>query len=163
MADPTRAAQLVQEDSYGSRGIGYNERAVGEERLLFDAERGSIDVDRQPLWASDKGKGRSEDEDEDDMAWEPPQTSEQAHRRRVSDAAQHQASQHGSSSSHRRRESNGGAGGQMSAMEKRRIRLLWWKAAGINVLFILAWYTFSTVISVYSECCRAGRPRRAHY
>lgn len=159
MADPPRAAQLVSEDAYSSRGIGYNELpAAAEERLLFDAERASTDVEGEratPYWA--KGKGRSEDGEEDDMAWEPPPTAEQAHRRRMSGEAQYQPPtqqrQHGSASSNRRG-SEGGAGGGGSAMtslEKRRIRLLWWKAAGVNVLFICAWYTFSTCISVYSE------------
>lgn len=155
MADPTRAAQLVQEDAYSARGIDYNERAVGDERLLFDGERGSVDVDRQPLYSSNyKGKGRSEDGEEDDMAWEPPGTPQENQRRRLSDqrqfapaSAQHQQHHAG----HARRGSAGGSG--LSTMEKRRIRLMWWKAAGINVLFILAWYTFSTVISVYSESC----------
>lgn len=31
------------------------------------------------------------------------------------------------------------------------LRLLWYRHAGINVLFILAWYSFSTLISLYNK------------
>lgn len=166
MADPSRAAHLIEEDAYSSRGIGYNELpAAAEERLLFDAERASSsEVTRDaapPYWA--KGKGRSEDGEDDEMAWEPPPTAEQARRRSLSGEAQYQppsSRQHGSTSSDHHR---AGAGGATSSLDKRRIRLLWWKAAGINVLFICGWYTFSTCISVYSECYSVATVHGAPY
>lgn len=36
-----------------------------------------------------------------------------------------------------------------SASERER-RLIWWRRAGVNMLFIAAWYMWSTLISVYS-------------
>ncbi|GAA5960296.1 hypothetical protein JCM3765_002534 [Sporobolomyces pararoseus] len=35
--------------------------------------------------------------------------------------------------------------------KKKRLARLWWRAAAINVVFICAWYCFSTLISVYNK------------
>ncbi|GAA5906743.1 uncharacterized protein JCM6883_005675 [Sporobolomyces salmoneus] len=35
--------------------------------------------------------------------------------------------------------------------KRRRLSRLWWRAAAINVVFICAWYCFSTLISVYNK------------
>jgi hypothetical protein len=129
----------VSEDAYASRGVGYNElHTAAEERERFETERASSSSfeheGRTPYWA--KGKGRSEDEEEgegDDMTWEPPPTAEQVKRRRASGEAQYQTP-----SGHHRRHSRG-EGRPVSSLDARRIRMLWWREAGINVLFILAW------------------------
>ncbi|BGP26354.1 nucleotide-sugar transporter [Rhodotorula toruloides] len=45
-----------------------------------------------------------------------------------------------------------GQGGEKDgSVDKRRLRALWWRSAAVNVLFILAWYCFSTLISVYNK------------
>ncbi|KAM0790562.1 hypothetical protein ACM66B_004431 [Microbotryomycetes sp. NB124-2] len=45
----------------------------------------------------------------------------------------------------------GGAGASLSDLDNRTKQALWWRTAMINCLFIAAWYTFSTCISVYNK------------
>ncbi|KAK4703729.1 solute carrier family 35, member C2, partial [Phenoliferia sp. Uapishka_3] len=142
------AASLIREDTWASRGIGFNEtEAVADIHHLHDETR------RQ-----EKGKGRASnplDRDDassssssDDMGWEPTATKEQAERRRVSGEAQYQyptLHPNADLSSHHiqlgRRRSRSAS---VSSLDSRQRRIIWWKRAGINVLFIGAWYISSS-------------------
>ncbi|KAK4052502.1 hypothetical protein OIV83_002304 [Microbotryomycetes sp. JL201] len=48
-------------------------------------------------------------------------------------------------------QSGGGPLSSLSDLDKRTKQALWWRTAMINCLFIAAWYTFSTCISVYNK------------
>lgn len=171
MNDTQRAAQLVNDDALGSRGFAYSNLQLGEE------ERDLHEL--SPSSSSHKGKQRAyhDSDDPDDH-----------HGGRSSAAWARQSEENGAGlrrNSFSRMEAGGGAagrrgsnrlspGGRMSdKAEKERLRVLWWRSAAINLLFILSWsvpnkhgggarffllcsplcvcrYTFSTLISVYS-------------
>ena len=135
-ADPTLASQLVAEDSFASRGTTAR---VEEELELLRSER-----------ADQKGQQRQYDTAMPEQSTAP---SAPRHSRSHSDSSHDRLH-------HRRTESS----------SSRQRRLLWWREAAINVVYILAWcalsfssrrisliptfplrYTFSTVISVYSQ------------
>lgn len=151
--DTSKARQLVEEDAYSSRGINYNESTtVHDEHLLFDAERASSS-------SSSRRNDRYSDGDDDDggMEWEPRRSAD-GQRAGDEERAYRRASAGGrGTTAHSRTGSTSSAsaaGRGVSAAEKHRIRVLWWRAAAINCVFIGAWYTFSTCISVYSMFAR---------
>ncbi|KAL8293768.1 hypothetical protein RQP46_000469 [Phenoliferia psychrophenolica] len=155
-SDP--AAALVREDAWASRGINYNELPdVAEIHSVAEANYA-----RERSADKGKGKGRApldaetrdDDDSEGEMGWEPAATEEQAERRRRSGEAQYQyptfhensdLARHVQHQPRRRSRSD-----SVSELDSHQRRLLWWKNAGINILYIGAWYTFSTLISVYS-------------
>ncbi|KAM0753224.1 TPT-domain-containing protein [Meredithblackwellia eburnea MCA 4105] len=151
------AARLVQEDSYASRGALYGNDIVNASNIhdqLDEEER-----DLHGYSKVDKGKARGtnqesddDDEEEDGMRWAPQLAKRGSHipqdqyqnfpntqfSRRDSHGTNHQS----------RRSSRAREVEDLTASQR---RILWWKSAAINVLFICAWYTFSTLISIYNK------------
>ncbi|GAA5926195.1 uncharacterized protein JCM15063_000212 [Sporobolomyces koalae] len=127
MVDAPRAAHLVLEDSLASRGGGAY--AVIESETISDST-GATDG---------KGKGR-----------EVAQHPEQYATARMSDSDPDSGRPRRRSTEHRWPAPDIRSG-RSDATDKRRLRRLWWRAAFVNVLYICAWYCFSTLISVYNK------------
>lgn len=136
------AAALIREDAYSSRGGVFNSiSSTADLRHQLDQE---LELQARTSSRLDKGKGRAEEEDDDsdDMGWEPAATKEQAERRRLSGEAQYQYTNHPNTDlshnlNHARRRSGTGS---IGSIDSRKRSILWWRQAGINVLFIGAWY-----------------------
>lgn len=159
--DPNAARHLVEEDAYSSRGISYNPIvSAAEERLLFDEDKERQEQRLERSTRSISGVGDDDDDEDDDgMAWEPSRNSiqqegngtrqssvDQGWRRSIESASIPQRLQHNNEGG-----DNGSHHHTSSSIDKRRIRAMWWRSAMINCIFIGAWYTFSTCISVYSQ------------
>lgn len=158
--DPNAARQLVEDDAYSSRGINYNPiTSAAEERLLFDAERQDGD-----------DRDRERDDEDDGMAWEPSRSPLGRPRHSVDSSnagARHSqgsfaqlerdnADLNSPPAYHHRHQRHASHHDDttLTSLDKRKIRVMWWRAAAINCIFIAAWYTFSTCISVYSQYTR---------
>ncbi|GAA5859439.1 hypothetical protein JCM8547_006822 [Rhodosporidiobolus lusitaniae] len=143
MTDTQRAAQLVTDDALSSRGFNYS-----------DLQQAEDEHDLHPLSSTtSKGKERAyhDDEGETSAAW-ARQSEEHGAGLRRSSWARMEAGGGGAGGRKGSRSPGGLAGAGMSDKdEKERLRVLWWRSAAINVVFILAWYTFSTLISVYNK------------
>ncbi|GAA6038440.1 hypothetical protein JCM8097_007653 [Rhodosporidiobolus ruineniae] len=147
MNDTTRAAQLVTDDALSSRGFGYSSslQLAEDERALHDPQ-----LELSQLH-TDKGKQRAYHDDDDGDADHGRASGAWA---RESGEEEALGSRRGSYARLGRRASHGGAGqygGQAEKLDKHRLRVLWWRSAAVNVLFILGWYCFSTLISVYNK------------
>lgn len=132
MPDTLSASALIAEDSFSSRGINLDLTQRAEEELEL-------------LRSNSKGKQRADEFDPDDMSEAQSlrrnSTASYTEQRRRSHSS---SDPHSSHIHHRRSRST-----ESSSSHQRR--LLWWREAAINVVYILAWYTFSTVISVYNK------------
>ncbi|GAA5821383.1 hypothetical protein JCM3770_000347 [Rhodotorula araucariae] len=141
--DTQRAQQLVSADAHQSRGLPYSSTL-----LLADHERQSL-ASRDSVRAGVRLYDSDNDRDSDAAAatsgvWTGGD--EMVHAggaRRTSyarvDAGRTRAAQ------------RAGNGLREETLDERRLRALWWRSAAINVLFILAWYCFSTLISLYNK------------
>ncbi|GJN92516.1 hypothetical protein Rhopal_005546-T1 [Rhodotorula paludigena] len=155
--DTQRAAQLVTDDALESRGLAFRssdllaaeyQRSVDEPSPGYEltsygdsgtagAKRGLYDspgLDRaahSAAWGREAEDGPDEGEAESEV-------------RRASYARIEAGRRRG----HR---ASAGAYGESEKADKQRLRILWWRSAAINVLFILAWYCFSTLISLYNK------------
>lgn len=146
MADAHRAAQLVLDDAHSSRpalGLEYNPITLtADQHDQLDDTKPKHSPTRYSFSNNDVSKDwRSRRKSSVSVSersvqhgahneWEPPH--------RNGSTSQHASahSDHSPSSSRR--------GSRVSGIEAKRVRLLWWKAAGINCLFILAWYGSTT-------------------
>ncbi|GAA5883759.1 hypothetical protein JCM16303_002356 [Sporobolomyces ruberrimus] len=134
MADASRAAHLILDDSLSSRGgPAYQQLNESELELAspYSASNGK---------ALAKGKGRERDSTGDVEAYatggrfDEGGRHDEPRRRRLSASSITRTSRTNTTSE-----------------EKQRLRRLWWRAAMVNVVFIIAWYCFSTLISVYNK------------
>ncbi|GAA5960198.1 hypothetical protein JCM21900_000438 [Sporobolomyces salmonicolor] len=146
MNDTQRAAHLVTSDALSSRGFAYSDLETAER------ERELNDDDYEPTrstfeLSSRNGKGK---ERALDIEHEQGPHTEGAVRPAWATEGQRRGS-YARLEAGRRASWAGGAGNRSESAEARRLRRLWWKAAAINVLFIAAWYIFSTLISVYNK------------
>ena len=153
------AANLIRDGTWSSRGIGYNDiPAAADIRHVEDENR----VRERDA----KGKGRApldddDDGDSDDMGWEPAPTQEQAERRRRSGEAQYQyPTLHPNSDLSRhvhpeRRRSRSDSASSAPPLDSHQRRVLWWKNAGINVMFIGAWSVPRRLSATNDSCSRA--------
>ncbi|GAA5823356.1 hypothetical protein JCM11251_007578 [Rhodosporidiobolus azoricus] len=149
MADTQRAAHLVSEDTLGSRGFAYSDlQTAEEERELHDPTRSSYELTPRP--PTHKGKERAY-HDEDDTDADHAATSAAWARRSEEEGAGLRRGSLARLEAGRRSTRAGGFDAASDEAEKERLRVLWWRSASINVLFILAWYCFSTLISVYNK------------
>ncbi|GAA6010602.1 hypothetical protein JCM10207_007758 [Rhodosporidiobolus poonsookiae] len=145
-----RAAQLVHDDALASRGFDYSTdlQAAEDERDLHDPTR-AHSFELLPTQLGSKGKERAYTDDDDghadtSAAWPRPSddgATERVGFRRGSYARLEAG----------RRRSSAAFNAPGDEADKHRLRVLWWRSAAINVLFILAWYMFSTLISLYNK------------
>ncbi|BGP42028.1 hypothetical protein JCM10449v2_006025 [Rhodotorula kratochvilovae] len=145
--DTQRAQQLVSADALESRGLPYSSTL-----LLADHERQSLAPDEYEL----AGKGRRYADDDDDGAGAGgDHAAASGAWAREAGAGGHGGGTRRTSYARleagRRRGPHAGNGAHVETHDERRLRALWWRAAAINVLFILAWYCFSTLISLYNK------------
>ncbi|GAA5903519.1 hypothetical protein JCM5296_006847 [Sporobolomyces johnsonii] len=143
MNDTQRAAHLVTADALSSRGFAYSDLETAErERELNEDDDDEPTRSSFELSTRSNGKGKERAFDlEHEQGLETPAWAAEGQRR--GSYARLEAG--------RRASWAGGAGSRSDTAEARRLRRLWWKAAAINVLFIAAWYIFSTLISVYNK------------
>ncbi|KDE04038.1 hypothetical protein MVLG_05539 [Microbotryum lychnidis-dioicae p1A1 Lamole] len=164
MADPTRAAHLVEEDALASRSLTYSIEDVAQKRHELESDSGSAAPRYDSIVHSRGGKPhrakRDDDDDdedeedddralEDEMAWQNEQ-------RRLSRGAHERGPSPSTSTPTRATDSHfeGGAPRRaqpLSAAEASRRRVEWWRRAAVNAVFIAAWYSFSSAISVYNK------------
>ncbi|GAA5985937.1 hypothetical protein JCM10908_006340 [Rhodotorula pacifica] len=168
MSDPTRAAQLVTDDALLSRGL-----VNAPDLVLATDERELHGNGFEPLAASAtaageyeltmpstrKGKGRYVDSEDEAATTTAGESSDHfdrddgTHGFRTRAGTGHTRGgsysriELGSASTRRR----GSAARDAEKLDERTLRILWWKSAAINVLYILAWYCFSMLISLYNK------------
>ncbi|BGP18370.1 hypothetical protein JCM10213v2_006436 [Rhodosporidiobolus nylandii] len=121
MNDTRLAAQLVEDDVRGYAYAASDLQAAEEERDLHDPTRSSYELSARTPAKAQAGRYQDGDYSEGEHA-----ASSAAWARPSEEQVPEKA-------------------------DARRLRTLWWRSAAINVLFILAWYTFSTLISVYNK------------
>ena len=145
MADAKRASQLIFEDSATSRGgPAYQELLTEENDLELNSSSNSKrngDASFQGRSNSvDKGKGREESYD--------MELHHSASRGQSGEEARSRTRKNSMSARARRNvigtRENGQHGDHGGLQEKRRLRRLYWRAAAINALFILAWFVRSS-------------------
>ncbi|GAA5893543.1 hypothetical protein JCM6882_007847 [Rhodosporidiobolus microsporus] len=140
MADPQLAAHLVSEDTLASRGFAYSDLQTAEDdRDLHDPTRSSYELTPRP--PPHKGKERAY-HDDDDTENEHAATSAAWARQSEEDGAGLRRGSFARLEAGRRSSRAGGLDGTSEKAEKERLRVLWWRSAAINVLFILAWCAF---------------------
>ncbi|SCV71381.1 BQ2448_2969 [Microbotryum intermedium] len=164
MTDPTRAAHLVEEDALASRSLTYSIGDVAQKRHELESDSGSAAPRYDSIVHSHGAKstrddldGLDDDDDDDqaladEMAWQHEQ-------RRLSRGANEGGAYPSTSTPTRGTGSNivGGAHHQhrraqpLSATRASRRRVEWWRRAAVNIIFIAAWYSFSSAISVYNK------------
>ncbi|SGY60425.1 BQ5605_C007g04429 [Microbotryum silenes-dioicae] len=152
MADPTRAAHLVEEDALASRSLTYSIEDVAQKRHELESDSGSAAPRYDSIVHSRGGKPhrakRNDDDDdedeedddralEDEMAWQNEQ-------RRLSRGAHERGPSPSTSTPTRATGSHfeGGAPRRaqpLSAAEASRRRVEWWRRAAVNAVFIAAW------------------------
>ncbi|GAA5863658.1 hypothetical protein JCM3774_001205 [Rhodotorula dairenensis] len=168
MADPQRAAQLVTDDALTSRGLvaapdivlATDERELhgnGFEPLAATHSAGEYELTTA---SSRKGKGRYIDS-EDDAAGDSDHFDPFGpvdHGNGFRSSAEHGASLHARGGSYSRielgdrsRRPRGAGSHDAEKLDERTLRIMWWRSAAINVLYILAWYCFSMLISLYNK------------
>ncbi|GAA96328.1 uncharacterized protein L969DRAFT_88771 [Mixia osmundae IAM 14324] len=151
VADPTKASALVSEDTAGSRGLESDIELIDEERQLLSSLKshtppaGSTAPRRAPPGYSDRhrlstqheveGEDEEEEDDVDALHWDNTPRATSGKR----DDAEGKYAQIGSNAS------------TQAGLSKAERTRLYWRTAIINVIFILLWYTFSTLISVYNK------------
>ncbi|GAA5901752.1 hypothetical protein JCM8208_003576 [Rhodotorula glutinis] len=153
--DTQRAHQLVSDDAHESRGLAYPSTL-----LLADHERAATSTRSSPdyelaAYPSGKGKGRRY-EDDDDEELDGPARASGAWAREAGDSdgdtpGGTRRHSYAHAEAGRRRASRVPYAQAEETLDERRLRILWWRSAAINVLFILAWYCFSTLISLYNK------------
>jgi len=142
--DTQRAQQLVSDDAHESRGLAYPSTL-----LLADHERAATSTRSSPdyelaAYPSNKGKARMYEDDDDDDALGGHARASGAWAREAGDD---EAGAPGGTRRHsyahaeagRRRASRVPYAQAEETPDERRLRILWWRSAAINVLFILAW------------------------
>ncbi|GAA5946879.1 hypothetical protein JCM3775_000935 [Rhodotorula graminis] len=153
--DTQRAHQLVSDDAHESRGLAYPSTL-----LLADHERAATSTRSDYELASyptNKGKARMYEDDDDDV--EGLDGYARASGAWAREAGDDDGGTPGGTRRHsyahaeagRRRASRVPYAQAEETPDERRLRILWWRSAAINVLFILAWYCFSTLISLYNK------------
>ncbi|GAA5989924.1 hypothetical protein JCM11641_002812 [Rhodosporidiobolus odoratus] len=140
MNDVRRAGQLILDDSH-------QPYTFQDDLQLAERERELHDLPSSKHFASHAAYQDDRDSDADEQTSgatdrAQPSATGQAGLRR-SNYARLEAGR-------RLLRSVGQQAGSAKTDESRR-RALWWRSAAVNVLFILAWYTFSTLISVYNK------------
>ncbi|TNY17456.1 triose-phosphate transporter family-domain-containing protein [Rhodotorula diobovata] len=159
-----RAHQLVTDDAHHSRGLPYASTLLLADHERLTSTTGTRDYELA-TYPSHKGKARSyNDHDDDDDDGEDDQARASGAWAREAppprDAHGHDPTRATRSTTTTRRHSLGAAarpgrarlgGLHAETLDQRRLRILWWRSAAINSLFILAWYCFSTLISLYNK------------
>lgn len=157
MADPTRAAHLVADDALESRGLVEQPDILlaNDERDLHgdDGPDGALSADEYELKSNvNKGKGRYTDLSEGETAGESDQFDDTPLRNGFRSRAGSTSSQQGRGSYSRielghgsTRRRRGTAGRDLEKLDKRTLRIMWWRSAAINVLYILAWCVLHSV------------------
>lgn len=150
--DTQRAHQLVTDDAHHSRGLPYASTLLLADHERLTSTTGTRDYELA-TYPSHKGKARSyNDHDDDDDDGEDDQARASGAWAREAppprDAHGHDPTRATRSTTTTRRHSLGAAarpgrarlgGLHAETLDQRRLRILWWRSAAINSLFILAW------------------------
>ncbi|GAA5975374.1 hypothetical protein JCM5350_006457 [Sporobolomyces pararoseus] len=134
MADAPRAANLILNDSLTSRGGPSYEH-------LRESEEEELPSYRGPAASSRRTSTGVNELDQDNA-------------RRSYDLERYSSGSRFEGRRASRRETFSSSSNELVESDKdkkKRLSRLWWRAAAINVVFICAWYCFSTLISVYNK------------
>jgi hypothetical protein len=138
MNDTQRAAQLVNDDALASRGFAYSDLQQAEQERDLHELSSKGNTPRYHDDDDDQGDAHGEGEGRSSAAWARESEEDGAGLRRGSFTRLEAGGVSG-----RRGSTRGGGAGRMSdKQEKERLRVLWWRSAAINLIFILGWSVF---------------------